>query len=82
MENHQHSINNLFEQLGLPSSAADIESFIESHGPLDPKLALWDAPFWTPAQSQFLREQIKNDADWVVIIDRFDTRLRKEALSH
>ena len=81
MENHQHSMTNLFEQLGLPSSAADIQTFIETHRPLDAQIKLCEAPFWSAAQSQFLREQIKSDADWAVIIDNFDSRLRKELVS-
>ncbi len=81
MDIQEPSFKMLFEQLGLSSSKNDIEDFIEAHSPLDSEIKIWDAKFWTPAQAQFLREGIKSDADWAVIVDRFDARLRKELLS-
>ena len=59
----------MFGQLGLPDDTASIEAFIASHRPLPPEVALADAPFWTPSQAQFLREEIAEDADWAEIID-------------
>ena len=82
MDIQEPSFKTLFDQLGLPSSDEDIENFIESHRPLNTEVTLWEADFWTPAQAQFLREGIKHDADWAPIVDRFDTRLRKESLSN
>ena len=82
MDSQQHNITSLFDQLGLPSSTEDIQAFIDLHRPVEAQIKLCDAPFWTIAQAQFLREQIKNDADWAVIIDTFDTSLRKERLVH
>jgi hypothetical protein len=77
MHDSQHNLTSLFDQLGLPSSEHDIEAFIHSHRPLDATIPLSKAPFWTAGQSQFLGEQIKNDADWAVVIDKFDTSLRQ-----
>jgi hypothetical protein len=77
MNDNQHNLTSLFDQLGLPSSEKDIEAFIHTHRPLDATIPLSKAPFWTPGQSQFLGEQIKNDADWAVVIDKFDTSLRQ-----
>jgi hypothetical protein len=37
---------------------------------------LADAPFWSPVQSQFLREGIANNADWAQMVDTLDVRLR------
>ena len=34
MESNQHEFHELFEQLGLPSSEADIRAFIAEHRPL------------------------------------------------
>lgn len=76
MDANQHGMAELFDQLGLPSSNADIQVFIAEHRTLNPQLILCDAPFWTPAQAKFLREQIKVDADWAVIIDKLDVSLR------
>ncbi|GLH73100.1 hypothetical protein GETHLI_16020 [Geothrix limicola] len=77
MEGHVHSMTSLFAQLGLPSAPAEIQAFIESRRPLAPGLALHEAPFWTPSQAGFLREEIQNDADWADIIDELDSGLRR-----
>ncbi len=77
MEDNLHSMTHLFTQLGLPSEPASIQSFIESKRPLAHDIALHEAPFWTLSQSEFLREQIENDADWAVIIDKLDSGLRQ-----
>ena len=77
MHDSQHNLTSLFDQLGLASTEEDIEAFIHSHRPLDATIPLSKAPFWTAGQAQFLREQIKDDADWAVVIDKFDTSLRQ-----
>lgn len=76
MENTIHALSDLFCQLGLPDDAPSIEQFIATHRSLPSHVALADATFWTEAQSQFLREEVSNDADWAEIIDMLDTRLR------
>lgn len=76
METPIHSMNNLFAQLGLPSDQAAIEKFITEHAPLASDIELADAPFWSSAQAGFLREEVREDADWAEIVDQLDTRLR------
>ncbi len=76
MQALQHSMNNLFAQLGLPSDEAAIEKFIASHRPLDNGIALYRAPFWSAAQRAFLKEEIIEDADWASVIDELNGRLR------
>jgi hypothetical protein len=76
MELSVHSLADLFDQLGLASDGQAIDAFIALHRPLSESLALPDAPFWSPAQSSFLREGWRQDADWVEIIDQLNTRLR------
>lgn len=76
MENQLHTITNLFDQLGLPSSDSAIQRFIDLHRPLAPEIALCNAPFWSVTQAKFLRDQIINDADWANVVDEFDTSLR------
>ena len=66
----------LFEQLGLPSSQADIQKFVREHRPLPDDLKLTDASFWTESQASFLREQIRLDAEWAMPIDSLNVQLR------
>ncbi|MHB8921664.1 MAG: DUF2789 domain-containing protein [Halothiobacillus sp.] len=72
-----HPLSDLFAQLGLPNSAAAIDGFIAGHGGLISGIALVDAPFWTPAQTQFLRESLEQDADWAEAVDHLDAMLRR-----
>ena len=76
MEPSVHSLRNLFEQLGLPGGAAEIERFVATHRPLAAATALADAPFWSVAQAQFLREEIEDDADWAEVVDQLNLMLR------
>lgn len=75
MESPVHSMRNLFAQLGLPSDQASIDQFIVTHSPLPDGMTLADAPFWTPAQASFLREEILEDADWAEIVDQLNASL-------
>lgn len=76
METPQHSLSNLFAQLGLPSEESDVGQFITAHSPLPLAVALVEAPFWTPSQATFLREEILKDADWAEVIDELNEALR------
>lgn len=75
MELPVHTMNHLFAQLGLPSDEGSIERFIAEHSPLPERLPLAAAPFWTPAQAGFLREEVLEDADWAEIVDQLNVRL-------
>lgn len=75
MEASQHTMSNLFAQLGLPDDPAVIENFIAAHRPLDNATALYRAPFWSAAQKAFLKEEIIEDADWAGVIDELNARL-------
>ncbi|MBS0452392.1 MAG: DUF2789 domain-containing protein [Proteobacteria bacterium] len=76
MDLSEHSLRALFDQLGLPSSGSAIDAFIAQHRPLAQDVALADAPFWTQAQAQFLREEFDEDADWAELVDQLNLRLR------
>lgn len=78
METHAHNMTNLFEQLGLSSDEDAIQNFIENHYPLKAETKLSEADFWTESQGKFLRDQIRVDADWAVVIDTLDISLRKK----
>ncbi|WP_293936031.1 DUF2789 domain-containing protein [Iodobacter sp.] len=76
MEKFNHHFRALFQQLGLPASDGEIAAFIQQHSPLAKNMALPDADFWSVSQSQFLREQLADDADWAEVIDQLDVALR------
>lgn len=78
MEASLHTLNNLFAQLGLPNTDEEIETFIQTHSHLAGYLTLAEAPYWAPAQSAFLREEILKDADWAEVIDQLNARLHKK----
>jgi hypothetical protein len=73
MQNHLRTLPELFAQLGLNESP---DEFVHRHAPLAPEVALEDAPFWNEAQKSFLATELARDADWAILIDRLDTRLR------
>lgn len=75
MESNNHTLNNLFAQLGLPFNDEAVESFINSHRPLKAGLLLSEASFWSKVQSSFLQEEILKDADWAEVIDQLNVRL-------
>lgn len=75
MEAPIHSMSNLFAQLGLANDRAAIARFIDCHGPLPEAQRLAEAPFWSPAQAAFLREEILEDADWAMVIDELNADL-------
>jgi hypothetical protein len=75
MDTDIHTLADLFRQLGLADDTAAIEAFIQSHRPLPGDVALADAPFWSAAQAQFLREEKDDDADWAELIDALAVRL-------
>ncbi len=76
MDTPFHRICDLFAQLGLDSDPPAVERFIASHRPLPDNVRLADAAFWTPAQAQFLREQLSADADWSPVVDSLAARLQ------
>lgn len=78
MTSHHHSMTDLFAQLGLPCEPGQIQAFIAQHRPLADDVRLADAPFWTPAQAAFIREQRQLDADWSQQIDALSVSLREK----
>ena len=75
MHNTQYTLSHLFAQLGLPSEAQQIEDFITARRPLANGVALYRAPFWSPAQRAFLKEEIIEDAEWALAIEELNARL-------
>lgn len=77
MDLSNNTLEVLFAQLGLPGEASDIERFVQQHRPLPEDVRLADAPFWSAGQSQFLREEIAEDAEWAEVVDQLDVMLRR-----
>ncbi|MFD2645807.1 DUF2789 domain-containing protein [Pseudomonas japonica] len=78
MELTNHKFHELFKQLGLPDDPQGIDQFITSHSPLKNEVKLVDAPFWTTAQRDFLKDQFIEDSDWVVMVDQLNEALRNK----
>ncbi len=76
MEAEFHSMSALFQQLGLPATPSDIETFIGRHRPLPKDLALHQAHFWSPSQAAFLKQDLDDDAEWAELVDELDAQLR------
>lgn len=76
MEHTHHRFSELFAQLGLSSDPSSIAAFLREHRPLANELHLADAPFWTRAQADLLREQLCHDADWAETVDQLNAALR------
>ena len=75
MESTVHPFSELFAQLGLPDDNDSIQRFIATHSPIADGIRLEDAPFWTTSQSQLLREERRDDADWAMVVDRLNVAL-------
>ena len=75
MESPDHSLNALFDQLGLDSSDQAIERFLAAQATLPAGVALHEAPCWNAAQASFLKEAIEEDADWAEVVDHLDALL-------
>nr|WP_132296042.1 DUF2789 domain-containing protein [Marinobacterium mangrovicola] len=76
MDTSSHTLNTLFEQLGLPSDTAAIDRFIETHRLFSEEVPLHEATFWTDSQAAFLQDAIQADSDWAEVVDELNIRLR------
>lgn len=75
MYTEQANMTDLFQQLGLESDEASIDSFIDEHKGLNQSTYLHEAPYWNKAQQAFLKEAIIEDANWAEVIDELNIRL-------
>lgn len=79
MDKPFESLRDLFKQLGLPDTCSEINSFIQSHAPLNESIPLAEAAWWLPDQREFLRDELIKDADWAEAIDLLNSQLRQTA---
>jgi hypothetical protein len=77
MELTSPTLPTLFEQLGLDSDQASIDAFVSAH-PLSDDVKLIDAEFWTPQQARFLKEQLREDAEWAPVVDELNELLHPQ----
>ena len=70
------TLETLFEQLGLDSTPDAIDAFIVAH-PLSEDVKLIDAPFWSAQQASFLKEELRDDAEWAIAVDELNQRLHQ-----
>lgn len=70
------TLTTLFEQLGLESDLSSIDAFIASH-PLPKNIKLSEATFWTPQQARFLKKELREDAEWALVVDELNERLHQ-----
>ena len=74
----EYSMNELFAQLGLDSSAEAIVSFVENNK-LAKEEKLIEAAVWNDNQRAFLQEEWNKDAAWVEVIDDLNVRMHPDA---
>jgi hypothetical protein len=78
MEDVHHSLESLFNQLGLASTGEEIDKFIDEHQlPADVKVS--EAEFWTEAQKGLLKEAIGADGEQAMWVDELNVRLHHDA---
>lgn len=73
-----HHFSELFAQLGLLDEPENIADFLAKHRGMADGMRLPDAPYWTPAQAQFLRESLRQDSDWTGLVDQLSQALEAE----
>lgn len=77
LDNADHTMNDLFAQLGLPNSDSEIEAFIKENQ-LPEGVTLKEASFFDEQQLMFIEEEWKLDAVWALVIDELNTRLHED----
>jgi hypothetical protein len=73
------TMTELFNQLGLPSDEASIQSFILQHDGVCRTCGLAQAPMWSLSQRTFLQEAVAQDADWALVAEALTAALSKPA---
>lgn len=77
MDTSSHTMQTLFEQLGLPSEPEQIDQFIRLHRAETGLDRLEGAQFWSPSQARFIQEALSFDSDWCEVVDELNIRLHQ-----
>ena len=75
MDRSIHTINTLFEQLGLPSDTASVDQFIRTHILFSNEIKIEDATFWNDQQASFIKACQDSDSNWSEVVDELNIRL-------
>lgn len=75
--NVEHRMSNLFSQLGMDNSDAAIAQFIFNNQ-LSAGTNLLDAACWSDSQRQFLKEHVKMDDNWAMVIDQLNAAMHQD----
>lgn len=75
MEMINHTLEDLFLQLGLSNTKESMSAFIRNNR-LPDNISLEQAAFWSAGQAQFIHEALEQDSDWCELIDQLDAQLR------
>lgn len=79
MDTREIRMTNLFLQLGLPADEDAIARFFLDNQ-LPEEVPLADAPIWNEGQRQFLREALKADDEWALVVDALNESLHEDAV--
>ncbi len=71
-----HSIESLFQQLGLEGTNEAVTDFITKNAPIPKGVLLHEAEFWNESQASCLKKMISDDADWAEVVDQLNVLLR------
>ncbi|MFT6915892.1 MAG: hypothetical protein ACJAWL_002202 [Motiliproteus sp.] len=77
MDTSSHTLQTLFQQLGLPSEPKQIDQFIRQHCAETGLDRLEGANFWSPSQARFIQEALNEDSDWCEAVDDLNRRLHQ-----
>ncbi|WP_428034059.1 DUF2789 domain-containing protein [Amphritea sp.] len=75
MDRSAHTMNTLFEQLGMPGDDSYIDQFIRTHTLFSQQVKLSEATFWNNSQANFIKECLETDSDWSDVVDELNSRL-------
>lgn len=77
MDTSTHTLQTLFQQLGLPSEPQQIDQFISQHRAETGLDRLEGANFWSPSQARFIQEALDLDSDWSEVVDELNRRMHQ-----
>jgi len=78
MFEQQPALELLFEQLGLDSDEASIETFVKAHQ-LSADQKLHEAAFWSAGQRDFLKSHLDKDDEWAIVVDELNQQLHLDS---
>ena len=74
MDTSTHTMETLFQQLGLSTNSTSVEAFI-SNNHLPQNIPLEQAACWSAGQAQFIHDALEQDSDWSELVNQLDAQL-------